>query len=134
MNGISIFPNGIHSQFDNYNKDSDLTELEKQALSYIKQEFEENDIDFNTLSFRRRSEDYLTILAYNEYDFCRLKVTERSIWFSINGIILPNSIKNDPRFDGVKKSLIHWKIKLPNIESIKDNADLILESYLALKN
>lgn len=133
MNGITISPFGSTSQFDNYNTDAELTEFEMEAISYIKQTFLDNGEAFDVLRFCRRSQDYLTILSPNDIDFCRIKVTSRSIWFSVNGLRLSEALKNDIRFEGVKKTSVHWKVKLNCIEDFKDNSDLILESYVSIK-
>ena len=133
MNGIYISPYGCSSQFDNYNKDADLTELESQALEYIKIAFTNLNIDFNELRFRRRSDSYLTILAPNDIDFCRLKVSERSTWFSVHGMHLSEPLKSDPRFNGAKKNTLHWKVKLNDVTDFINNSDLIVQSYLSLK-
>ena len=102
MNGVYISPFGCGSQFDRYNQDAELTEFENIALDYIKSAFSAADLNFEELRFRRRSDNYLTILSPNDNDFCRLKVSERSVWYSITGAYLPSDLKNDPRFDGVK--------------------------------
>lgn len=133
MNGIEISPFGSKSQFDNYNSDAELTELETTALSHIRNTFIQASEDFDVLRFRRRSQDYLTIISPNDDDFCRIKVTSRSIWFSVHGLTLPEHIKSDSRFDGVKKTLVHWKVKLSSVEDFIDNSDLILASYTSSK-
>ena len=134
MNGVEISPLGIKAQFDNYNTDAELTELEKEALKYIKAYFVENGADFDSLRFCRRSENYLSVIAPTDTDFCRLKVSERSVWYSVHGARLSEPLRNDSRFDGVKKSLLHWKVKLKSPADFKDNSDLILESYLVTIN
>ena len=134
MNGVSISPQGFQSQFDNYNTDAILTDYEKKALSYIEEAFEENGLPFSELRICRRSDSYLSVITLNDMDFLRIKASERSIWFSIHGLQLSPELKADSRFDGVKKTLIHWKVKLKDIEDFKDNTDLIIESYLSIRN
>lgn len=133
MNGIELSPLGSKTQFDNYNSDAELSELEMIALYHIKAAFAKASEDFDVLRFRRRSQDYLTVISPNDDDFCRIKVTSRSIWFSVHGLTLPESFKSDARFDGVKKTLVHWKVKLKSIDDFIDNSDLILASYLSTK-
>lgn len=134
MNGVSISPQGFQSQFDSYDSDAILTEYEKKALSYIEEAFEENGLPFSELRFRRRSDSYLSVLALNDMDFLRIKASERSVWFSVHGLHLSPELKSDARFDGVKKTLIHWKVKLKDVDDLKDNTDLIIESYLSIRN
>lgn len=130
---IEITPYGVKSEIDNYNTDAVMTELEKEAIGYIKREFKKRNIDFGEIRLRRRSKAYLTLLAPNDYDFCRIKAGKQSVWFSVHGFNLPENIKNDSRFDNAKKTLLHWKIKLSSIDDFKDNSDLISESYLSIK-
>lgn len=129
---ISIY--GVECEFDNYNTDAVLTELEEKAIKYVRNEFTKRDIDFECLRFRRRSKDYLTILAPNDFDFCRIKTTERVTWFTIHGLHLPKHIQNDERFDNTKKTLIHWKVHLNNVNDFESNSDLIAESFLSIRD
>lgn len=131
---IKISIHGIESQFDNYDADAIPTELESIALEAIGSEFKKRGLDFGEIRFRRRSDKYLTLLAPNDFDFCRIKVGERSVWFSVHGIKLPAEIKNDSRFDGVKKTLVHWKVSLKNVSDFQHNSDLIAESYLSIRD
>ncbi|MBR0141893.1 MAG: hypothetical protein IJM19_06575 [Ruminococcus sp.] len=131
---ITISLDGVKSEFDGYDSDAVLTSIETKAIEYIKREFEKREINFDEIRFRRRSKDYLTLLAPNDFDFCRIKVGERSVWFSVHGLNLPKEIKNDERFDKVKKTLIHWKVKLGSIDEFLENSDLIAESYISIRN
>lgn len=133
MNGVFISSSGCGSQFDRYNQAAELTDLEKKAVEYIKSAFFDADLNFEELRFIRMSDNYLTILAPNDTDFCRLKASNRSSWFSVAGVYLPDSLKIDPRFDGIKKSLLHWKIKLNGVDDLKNNSDIIIETYIGIK-
>lgn len=133
MNGVIFSAGKVQGQFDNYNTPAELTDLEHEALSFIKVAFSEAGEDFNALRFCRRSQNYLTILSPNDNDFCRIKVSDRSVWLSINGKILPKELQSDPRLDDVQKNLIHWKVKLSSISEFKNYSDLILADYLATK-
>lgn len=132
MKGTVISKDGITGAFENYNTPAELTEEEKTAIDYIKATFDNNSIDFSQIKLCRRSENYLSLVALNDMDFCRIKVGKRSCWFSIHGLQLPDSIKQDKRFETVNKKLVHWKISLSDVSDFKNNSDLILESYLSL--
>lgn len=131
---IKITLEGVTSEFDNYNTDAELTVVEEQAIQFVQKEFEKRNIDFECIRFRRRSKDYLTLLAPNDFDFCRIKATERAAWFSVHGLKLPKPIQDDERFNGVKKSLIHWKVRLNSVADYESNSDLIAESFLSIRD
>ncbi len=131
---IKISVDGVTSEFDNYNIDAVLTELEKKAVSFIKNEFITRNIDFECIRFRRRCKDYLTLLAPNDFDFCRIKTTERVTWFTIHGLNLPKHIQNDERFNDTKKNLVHWKVRLDNVGDFETNSDLIAESFVSIRD
>lgn len=133
MNGVEITNGSIKGQFDSYNIPAELTELESRALLYVKESFDKAGEDFDLLKFRRRSQDYLSILSPDDNDFFRIKATSRSVWFSVNGKILPKELQLDDRFNDVKKSLIHWKVKLNDISDLKIYADIILAAFTATK-
>lgn len=124
----------ISTDFDNYNKPTDLTILEAVAVDYIKEEFEKSGIDFSkAVRFRRRSENYLTLIAPNDVDFCRIKAGSIAIWFSVDAWRLDEDKKSDPRFSGVKnRNTRHWKVYLNRIYDFETNSDLIVDTYKAL--
>lgn len=77
----------------------------------------------------RRTDKYLSIVAYDVYDFCRLKIGAKVMWMSLS---IPPEMKkiDDPRFEaGQKKNIRHWKIPLGNISDIEGCRDLIQSSY-----
>ena len=124
----------ISTDFDNYNKPTNLTMLEAVAVDYIKEEFEKSGIDFSkAVRFRRRSESYLTLIAPNDVDFCRIKAGSIATWFSVDAWILDDDKKSDPRFSEVKnKNTRHWKVYLNGIYDFENNSDLIVDTYKAL--
>lgn len=129
------FCNGeVKTAFGNYNTDAELTDLEKNAIYIISSKFEEFSVDFSKIRICRRSENYLSLVADNEFDFCRIKAGIRSNWFSIHGLNLPDNLKNDSRLNECNKKLVHWKVKISTIDELNDYADLILESYLSIKD
>lgn len=120
--------------FNKHNDDTELTELEKQAISIIKNEFEKENIPFN-VAFRRYYENYLIIIAdESDYfsDFCRIKVGKRSVWVSIDTWHISNAFEKDCRFENVEnKNKRYWKINLNNIDDFKFVSDLIVAAYIA---
>lgn len=68
----------VKSQFDNYNKPATLDKNEQKAVNYIKDEFLKRGLDFKEIQFRR-SRSYLTLLVYNNFDFCRINVGTKSV-------------------------------------------------------
>lgn len=124
----------ISTSLDNYNQPAELTMLEKQVALYIKNAFLKNDIDFDkTIRFRRRSQCYLTLIAPNDVDFCRIKAGIKSVWFSVDSWLLDEEKKNDIRFDNVKnRKARHWKVELNYIQDFENNADLIVDTFKSL--
>ena len=81
-----------------------------------------------SLHCERRSDAYLSIVG-PEYgdDFCRLKATARSLWFSLD--LTARDVSGDPRLSCVKnKRQRHWKIPLDSIDDIAAYGDLVLLS------
>lgn len=77
----------------------------------------------------RRTDKYLSIVAYDVYDFCRLKIGKNVMWMSLS---LPPEMKrtDDLRFEaGQKKNIQHWKIPLQSVSGIEKCCDLIQASY-----
>lgn len=75
----------------------------------------------------RRSDDYLTICNEAGNDFCRLKATENTLWFSLD--MWTNKVADRPSLERVKnKKQRHWKIKIDSIEEIKLFSDVIAEA------
>lgn len=103
----------------------EVSECESKALSII------SEILSGKGEFRleRRSESYLTLIA-GEYDFCRLKATERTNWISLDMWRCSENVKNDEKLNGVtNKNQRHWKIQLSDIYDIKNYADIIVASF-----
>lgn len=98
----------------------EVTELESEAVKIIA------DI-IGDVELERRTDSYLTVLNQEGNDFCRLKITERTMWFSfdMNPDIMPQYV-SDPRLDSVKnKNQRHWKVKLSCVDELKDYMDII---------
>lgn len=92
------------------------TDMEAEALAYIIYEVGE-------VKLYQRSDAYLTICNEGGNDFCRLKVTDRTKWISID---VPQEFYDDPRLENVpNKNQRHWKIKLNRIDDIALYSDII---------
>lgn len=108
-----------------YSTEVEPTPIENAALQRIIEAIGDNAAQ---LHLYRRSENYLTIcIGCEEWDFCRLKATERALWFSLD---MDNSpFAGDPRLSFVKnKNQRHWKIQLANVDEIPLYADIISEA------
>ena len=104
------------SATDRYDTEVEPTELEAQALEHI--------IPITgAVKLYQRSDSYLTICNEGGNDFCRLKVTPRTMWFSLD---MPFAYYEDPRLEHVpNKNQRHWKIKLSSIDDIDLYSDII---------
>lgn len=104
------------SMTDRYDTEVEPTPLEGIALKHI--------IGASgPVKLYRRSDAYLTICNESGNDFCRLKATERALWFSLD---MPQEYYTDERLADVpNKNQRHWKIKLKTIEDIDTYADII---------
>lgn len=99
-----------------------LTPLEEQAVSLIYESVK--DLPY-TLHCERRSSSYLSIVGprYGD-DFCKLKATSKSLWFSL--ALWSCGVEKDPRLDCVaNKNQRHWKIPLSDVSDILQYSDLI---------
>ena len=122
MNGVFSFGIDEDGKFffesatDRYDTEVEPTEIEAEALKHI--------INVTgAVHLYDRSGDYLTICNDSDVDFCRLKATPRSLWFSLD---VPDEFKNDERLASVpNKNQRHWKIKLKSIDEIGNYADII---------
>lgn len=79
----------------------------------------------------RRSDSYISLLCEDGRDFLRVKLTERTKWFSIDSWFLSDEDKNDNRLSdycGCKSR--HWKIKLSNVADLAKYEDLIYKAYI----
>lgn len=125
----------ITTQFDDYDKPAELTELEVPAIDIIKSGFANNQLNFNSIKMVRRTKNYLSLILPNDNDFCRIKAGVRSNWISLDFVACSDDIKNDTRLEIVKnKHQRHWKIQLNSIDRLNDYMDLIIESYKSAFN
>lgn len=131
------FENGkffFESSFDRYNEEPKLSLLEENAITIIKNAFDNEHLSFDEVILRRRSESYLTLLTkeYNcEYDndFCRIKAGPLSTWISLD-MGSCKQLQDDYRFANVSnKQKRHWKISLNSVSNIEEVTDLIINAF-----
>lgn len=85
----------------------------------------------NHFHLERRSNDYLTIVAGKNYDFCRVKATARALWLSLD-VAADDRQRDDSRFACINNSGVrHWKFPLSSVADVAAYADLILHSASA---
>ncbi|MFR7474065.1 MAG: hypothetical protein ACLUVV_05460 [Christensenellales bacterium] len=79
-------------------------------------------IDPSFIHLERRTDNYISIVAFGCDDFCRIKIGPKSQWISLSlGKDHQKQYANDPIFDEQKnKKQIHWKIPLNKEMSIGD--------------
>lgn len=114
---------------------NDLNEYEKEAISIIKSILQTNSFDTSTIQLERRTSNYLTLLINNSdckigKDFCRIKMTNRTTWISLDLWGFTKQLENDPRLNIVtNKNQRMWKIKLSSIQDLYNYSDLISLSF-----
>lgn len=111
-------------------KTVELTPQEEQAVKIVVDSI--GDKLTSEIHLERRTDNYLTVVVGQEFDFCRIKAGEKSTWFSLS---LPSKERKelalDPRLSVVaNKNLVHWKIPLTSIDKLDNYSDLILKSYI----
>ena len=102
--------------------DVQLSAEEKEAVSLV---LSAAGSFSGSLHCERRSDAYLSIVG-PEYgdDFCRLKVSSRTCWISLD--LGGCDVSDDPRLSGVKnKRVRHWKIPLSSVSDISSLSDLV---------
>lgn len=103
----------------------EVNEYEAEAITIISELLSGR----GSFHLERRSENYLTLVV-GEYDFCRIKATERTCWMSIDMWCCSDEIRSDKRLDSVKnKNQRHWKIQLLGIYDIRNYADILAASF-----
>lgn len=130
MNGVEIVhENGktvVKSNFDRQYEPVVLTPEESIAVSIVCECLSHLHCKIH---LERRTANYLSIIANDSYDFCRIKIGTRSTWFSVFMPRIQAEFVNDSRLSGVKnKNQFHWKINLNRIDELKQYTDIIQKS------
>lgn len=122
----------VRSSFD---KPLNLTPEENIALDIVFDTLKDIASENAELHAERRSDNYLSIVAFEHHDFMRIKIGDRSKWFTV--ALSPSDridLAQDARFAKVKnKNQLHWKVSLSAVEGLKQHSDLIQKAYLAAK-
>lgn len=112
-----------------------LTEEEQHSIDIIYRTLAGLDTGSAEIHAERRSVNYLSIVAFSDYDFIRLKIGERSKWFSV--FLSPtdrSELADDVRFADVSnKKQLHWKIKLSRTEDLGKYTDLFQRAFASAK-
>lgn len=115
-----------HCDLDRVQGSVTLNQYEFDALSIIKKSLSD-DAD---VRLERRTDNYLTLVTGECGDFCRMKMSERAKWISLDLWNAPDEIKKDDRLQIVKnKNQRHWKILLSCIDDIEQYSDFIKIAY-----
>lgn len=118
-----------------FHRPLELTDAENDALNIVYKALSDLDIESAEIHAERKSSKYLSIVAFEHYDFIRLKIGEKSKWISV--FLSPqdrSDLFNDKRFSNFKnKNQIHWKITIQSIEQLEDHKDLIHRAYTSAK-
>lgn len=135
---IGIDRNGSVFLRNSLRKDLDLAQEEQRAIDIVYEALVELGIEDADIHAEQRSANYLSVVAFGVYDFLRLKIGEKSKWFSISSFSFQKSeldeLSKDARFADVKnKRQNHWKVKLESTEQLSENRDLIQKAFLATK-
>ena len=82
------------------------------------------------VQIEQRSKDYVSLVTRKVYDFARLKVGKKVMWFSV--ALSPADQKKyaaDPRFVSAKKNRFHWKVPFSTLSELKSDGELFHCAY-----
>lgn len=127
-----IYENGKITTINHLNRRYEpviLTDLEREATDIIIDIISKSSINQDFLTLERRTDKYLSYILPEDYDFLRIKVTNRTKWFSIDAWKTFDTTLDDTRFDCVEnRNIRHWKFKLNNINDLYSFSDLIISA------
>ncbi len=104
----------------------DADETEDNAIKIIRSFFQEN----TPIEIEHRSKSYTSLINDQKNDFCRLKITDKTKWITLDMWGVSEQIQSDIRLQDVKnKNQRHWKIPLSNINDLNQISDIIIASY-----
>lgn len=125
----------VYNSLDRKNEPVVLSDYETHAIQIINKALSDAGINTENIHLERRTDSYLTIVSGKDCDFCRIKVTSRTAWFSLDLWLLTSELANDSRLFNVKnKNQRHWKIPLCDVGDLQNYNDLIVMSYKASCN
>lgn len=124
----------IHME-SSFDKPLALTEEEQSAINIIYGALAGLNTGLTEIHAERRSVNYLSIAAFSDYDFIRLKVGARAKWFSV--FLSPadrSELADDPRFaDIAGKGQFHWKVRFSRTEELGAYTDLFQRAFAAAR-
>lgn len=131
---FGIDKNNIYSR-NIFEKPLALTPEEELAVDIIYKALSDSEIDAAEIHAERRSTNYISIVAFFDYDFIRLKIGTRSKWFSVFLSLTDRvELANDVRFSNISnKQQIHWKVSFSEIEQLEKHTDLFKRAFTAAK-
>lgn len=132
----TIHPDGTvtvnHSPNDRRN--ITLTDDECAFFDALQKGLEAAGVDLSHIHLERRSDNYLSVVAYDHYDFVRFHVGLRSSWFSVwVAGEHRKDLLEDLRFSAQKnKRQLHWKVQVHDISDIAQCYDLLQLAYQSM--
>ncbi len=121
----------VTSELDRRNAPVNLSTGEKEAVDIILRAIENAGFPTDKIHLERRTENYLTIVAFDVFDFCRIKIGTKAKWISLDFSKEDRELLGeDPRLDIIKSPhLLHWKLPLDDVSDISRYTDFIVHSY-----
>lgn len=112
----------------------EITSYEKEAMDIIQKILVSANMNIDQLGLQRRTSNYLTVVTDERQDmgrdFCRLKITNKAKWFSLDMWGLSDEIQNNVLLQNVKnKNQRHWKIPLSEVNDLYQYSEIISKSY-----
>lgn len=108
-----------------------LSTDEETAVTIILNIISNVGISNDNIHLERGTASYLSVVIFDVYDFCRIKIGQKSKWFSI--LMDKDCCKlfsDDERLSVVSnKNQLHWKIPLSTVNDLNSYADIIQRSY-----
>lgn len=107
-----------------------VTDYEAETIALIRSIIANAGLDSSAVHVDRRAEQYLTLFVREWSDFCRIKITDRTKWFSLDMCVVPQNIKEQETLSIVNnKNQRHWKIPLSSIKDIENYAEFVIASF-----
>lgn len=132
---FGFMPDGSIFARSVFNKPLNLTPGEEIALEIVFSALSDIVDEEADLHAERRSDNYFSVVAFEHYDFMRIKIGDRAKWFTVS--LSPSDrleLADDERFSKVKnKNQLHWKVPLNSPEQLNEHFDLIQKAYLFAK-
>lgn len=132
---LGVSENGISFVHSSFNKSLNITLEEEITFELVLLALADLAVDDASIHAERRSDNYLSIVAFEHHDFMRIKIGTHAKWFTVS--LSPSDradLADDKRFAKVKnKNQLHWKVALSSVDQLKEHFDLIQKAYLGAK-